>query len=138
MTPRCLKAACLLYETVVETLIPVSSTGAAEMVKLLDPLRGVRHADVLPDGEAVRDEPGNEDLLRCSGIRRAFAQLRSGTRNQPERRQGRCQFLTDHPVTRRSQVPVLRKEQLDTPRCFISKALTQGEDRDPSRAEKLQ
>lgn len=36
VTPRCLEAACLLYEAVVETLIPVSSPRAAEMVKLLE------------------------------------------------------------------------------------------------------
>src|SRR6185369_10366188 len=35
-TPGCLTVAQALYSTVIETLVPVSSTDAAEMVKLLE------------------------------------------------------------------------------------------------------
>jgi UDP-N-acetyl-D-glucosamine dehydrogenase len=36
VTPACLEAALALYSTIIERLVPVSSTGAAEMVKLLE------------------------------------------------------------------------------------------------------
>ena len=36
VTPACLEAATALYGTIIETLVPVSSTDAAEMVKLLE------------------------------------------------------------------------------------------------------
>ena len=36
ITPRCLEARQALYEQVIDTLVPVSSTDAAEMVKLLE------------------------------------------------------------------------------------------------------
>jgi UDP-N-acetyl-D-glucosamine dehydrogenase len=36
VTPACLAAGCALYETAIETIVPVSSTEAAEMVKLLE------------------------------------------------------------------------------------------------------
>ena len=36
LTPACTELACLLYAQAIETLHPVSSTGAAEMVKLLE------------------------------------------------------------------------------------------------------
>jgi len=36
VTPRCLEIACALYQTAVDTIVPVSSTRAAEMVKLLE------------------------------------------------------------------------------------------------------
>jgi UDP-N-acetyl-D-glucosamine dehydrogenase len=36
VTPACLQAATALYGTIIETLVPVSSTDAAEMVKLLE------------------------------------------------------------------------------------------------------
>ncbi len=36
VTPRCLEIACALYQTAVETIVSVSSTRAAEMVKLLE------------------------------------------------------------------------------------------------------
>ncbi len=35
-TPACLQAALTLYATIIDRLVPVSSTGAAEMVKLLE------------------------------------------------------------------------------------------------------
>jgi UDP-N-acetyl-D-glucosamine dehydrogenase len=35
-TPACLDAALVLYSTIIETVVPVSSTSAAEMVKLLE------------------------------------------------------------------------------------------------------
>jgi UDP-N-acetyl-D-glucosamine dehydrogenase len=36
ITPKCLEAALSLYSTIIDKLVPVSSTGAAEMVKLLE------------------------------------------------------------------------------------------------------
>lgn len=36
ITPRCLQIACALYQTAVDRIVPVSSTRAAEMVKLLE------------------------------------------------------------------------------------------------------
>ncbi len=36
VTPTCLQVACALYSTIVERLVPVSSTRTAEMVKLLE------------------------------------------------------------------------------------------------------
>ncbi|MEZ4309012.1 MAG: nucleotide sugar dehydrogenase [Polyangiaceae bacterium] len=35
-TPDCLRAACALYGSIIDTIVPVSSTDAAEMVKLLE------------------------------------------------------------------------------------------------------
>jgi UDP-N-acetyl-D-glucosamine dehydrogenase len=35
-TPACLKTACALYGSIIDTIVPVSSTDAAEMVKLLE------------------------------------------------------------------------------------------------------
>ena len=35
-TPACLEAACALYGSIIDTVVPVSSTDAAEMVKLLE------------------------------------------------------------------------------------------------------
>lgn len=36
LTPACLEVASALYETIIETIVPVSSTAAAEMTKLLE------------------------------------------------------------------------------------------------------
>lgn len=36
VTPRCTEIACALYQTAIETVVPVSSTRSAEMVKLLE------------------------------------------------------------------------------------------------------
>lgn len=57
-TPACLEAGETLYRTIIDTVVPVSSTGAAEMVKLLENIHRAVNIGLVNEMKIVADRMG--------------------------------------------------------------------------------
>lgn len=57
-TPTCLKAGIALYDSVIDTVVPVSSTAAAEMTKLLENIHRAVNIGLVNEMKIVADRMG--------------------------------------------------------------------------------